>query len=38
MIEDERELNLDEKEVLITQMAKSGLYLGRIDLELERKK
>lgn len=38
MIEDERELNLDGKEVLITQMAKSGLYLGRIDLEMERKK
>ena len=38
MIEDERELNLDGKEVLITQMAKSGLYLGRIDMDLERKK
>lgn len=38
MIEDERELNLDGKEVLISQMAKSGLYLGRIDLEMERKK
>ncbi len=38
MIEGERELNLDGKEVLISQMAKSGLYLGRIDLEMTKKK
>lgn len=38
MLENVRELNLDGKEVTIAQMAKSGLYLGRIDLEMGRKK
>lgn len=38
MLENAKELNLDGKEVLISQMAKSGFYLGRIDLEMQKKK
>ena len=38
MLENVKELNLDGKEVIIAQMAKSGFYLGRIDLEMKRKK
>lgn len=38
MIVGKKELNLDGKEVIISQMAKSGFYLGRIDLEMSKKK
>ncbi len=38
MLENVKELNLDGQEVIISQMAKSGLYLGRIDLEMTKKK
>lgn len=37
LIDNTTEKNLDNKDVIIAQMAKSGLYLGRIDLEFEKK-
>jgi 5'-nucleotidase len=37
MLENTRTNNADGKPVTIAQMAKSGLYLGRIDLELVKK-
>lgn len=37
LLENTRTVNAAGKPVVIAQMAKSGLYLGRIDLELEKK-
>ena len=37
IIENTTEKNIDGKNVIIAQMGKSGQYLGRIDLELEKK-
>lgn len=37
IIENTTEKNLDNKDVIIAQMGKSGFYLGRIDIELEKK-
>ena len=37
ILENVTKKNLDEKDVIIAQMGRSGFYLGRIDLELERK-
>ena len=37
LITDTIEKNADGKPVVIAQMGKSGLYLGRIDLQLEKK-
>lgn len=37
MITNTTEKNADNKRIVIAQMGKSGLYLGRIDLELEKK-
>ena len=37
IIENTTEKNLDGREIIIAQMGKSGLYIGRIDLELEKK-
>ncbi len=37
MLENTKTTNANGKSVIIAQMAKSGLYLGRIDLELEKK-
>ncbi len=37
MLENTRTNNADGKPVIIAQMAKSGLYLGRIDLEIVKK-
>ncbi len=37
MLENTRTVNAAGKPVVIAQMAKSGLYLGRIDLDLEKK-
>ncbi len=37
MLENTRTINASGKPVIIAQMAKSGLYLGRIDLELLKK-
>ena len=38
MIENKTALNAEGKPVIIAQMGKSGLYLGRIDLSFEKKK
>ena len=38
LLEDTKTNNADGKKVIIAQMGKSGLYLGRIDIELEKKK
>lgn len=38
MLENVKTLNMDGKAVMIAQMAKSGLYLGRIDVELSTQK
>ncbi len=38
LIENITRRNADGKKVIIAQMGKSGLYLGRIELELEKKK
>jgi len=37
MLTNTTEKNAAGKPVVIAQMAKSGLYLGRVDLELEKK-
>ena len=37
MITDTKVTNAADKKVIIAQMAKSGLYLGRVELELEKK-
>jgi len=37
MITDTKVTNAAGKSVVIAQMAKSGLYLGRVELELEKK-
>ena len=38
LLENTKTNNADGKKVIIAQMGKSGLYLGRIDIELEKKK
>lgn len=38
MLENVKTINMDGKPVIIAQMAKSGLYLGRIDVEFSPKK
>jgi hypothetical protein len=36
MLENATETNLDGRKVVIAQVGKSGLYLGRIELELSK--
>jgi 5'-nucleotidase len=38
LLENTKTVNADKKPVIIAQMGKSGLYLGRVDLELEKSK
>ena len=38
LLENTKTNNADGKKVIIAQLGKSGLYLGRIDIELEKKK
>lgn len=38
LLENTKTNNADGKKVIIAQMGKSGLYLGRIDIELEKRK